>query len=187
MLTLRDIMTTEIETVHPGDSLRDAADLFSAEHITGAPVLQGEKVVGVLSVTDLLEFQADGPTFATSGTGQAEWGDPDSAEMRIWSGEDAPATYFTDYWADAGMDVADRMGREEQAVERDLLADHTVAEAMTRGLFALGPDTPVEEAAAYLLEKDVHRVLVIEDEVLLGVVTTTDLVRAVAEQGLEGD
>lgn len=185
MLTLRDIMTTELETVHPGDSLRDAADLFTAEHITGAPVLEGGKVVGVLSVTDLLEFQGDHPTGPSAGTERSEWGDPDSAELRVRSGEDTPATYFTDYWADAGMDVADRFSHREREVERDVLADHTVAEVMTRELFALGPDTAAAEGARYLLEKDVHRVLVIEDDVLLGVVTTTDLVRAVAEKGLD--
>jgi len=105
----------------------------------------------------------------------------------VWSGEEGPATYFTDYWADAGLDVVERFGREEELVEHDLLSDHTVGEAMTRGLFALGPDTAVTEAARYLLEKDVHRVLVIEDDVLLGVVTSTDLVRVVAEGGSGGE
>lgn len=187
MLTLRDIMTTELETLRPDDTLREAADLFTAEHISGAPVVEGEKVVGVLSVTDLLEFQTDRTAVPATGPDQAEWGEPESPETRVWNGEDSPATYFTDYWADAGLDVVERFGREEEVVEHDLLSDHTVAEAMTRGLFALDPETPVSEAARYLIEKDVHRVLVIEDDVLLGVVTSTDLVRVVAEGELRED
>lgn len=183
MITLRDIMTTELETVHPGDSLREAADLFSTERISGAPVLEGETVVGVLSVTDLLEFQAERSAVPSAGRDQAEWGDPDSPETRVWRGEDAPATYFTDYWADAGADLVDRF-EEDEPLERDVLSEHTVAEAMTRTLVTLPPDTPVPDAARYLLEKDVHRVLVLEDDELLGVVSTTDLVKAVAEHGL---
>lgn len=185
MVTLRDIMSTELETVHPDDSLREAADLFTGEHITGAPVLDGETVVGVLSITDLLEFQAERAPVPSVGRERAEWGDPESPETRVWSGEEVPATYFTDFWVDAGADLVDRF-EEDEPFERDVLSDHTVGEAMTRTLVALPPDTPVPEAARYLLEKDVHRVLVIEGDQLLGVASTTDLVRAVAEHGLGG-
>lgn len=186
MITLRDIMSTDLETLRPGESLRRAADLFTSEHITGAPVLEGDRTVGVLSVTDVLEFRVDRASVPAAGRERAEWGDPESPETRYWTGEDSPATYFTDYWSDAGMDLVDRF-EEANVQERDLLGEHTVGEAMTRGLVALPPDTPVSEAARYLLEQEVHRVLVMEEDRLLGVVSTTDLVRAVAEHGLDDD
>lgn len=185
MITLRDVMTTEIETLRPDESLRRAADLFASEHITGAPVLEGERTVGVLSVTDVLEFRVERASVPGAGREQAERGDPDSPETRYWAGEDNPATFFTDYWGDAGMDLVDRFEKGENVPERDVLAEHTVGEAMTRELVALPPDTPVTEAARYLLEQEVHRVVVIEDDRLLGIVSTTDLVRAVAEHGLD--
>ena len=59
MLKLRDIMTTDVVTASPELSLREAMDLLSSRHITGAPVVAGGKVVGVFSASDLLAFLSD--------------------------------------------------------------------------------------------------------------------------------
>ena len=57
---------------------------------------------------------------------------------------------------------------------------------MTRSVCALASTTPVREAAECMLRAGVHRVLVMDDEELIGVVTTTDIVKAVAQHGLGG-
>lgn len=59
--TLRDLMTTEVLTLSPDDSLRRAVEVLSTHKISGAPVVAGEQVVGVLSVTDIIAFQRDRP------------------------------------------------------------------------------------------------------------------------------
>lgn len=184
MIRLRDIMTTEIHALEPGDSLRTAAELFSSEHISGAPVLQGGRAVGVVSTTDLLELDATTPGAPTRRTEEAEWGQFEAPESYEWSEDEPPAVYFTELWADAGADVLERF-RETDRPEWDVLDEHTVADVMTRSVFALSPDTGADEAARFMLDNDVHRVLVLEDDELVGVVTTTDLVRAVAQYGLD--
>lgn len=183
MIRLRDIMTTEIHALEPGDSLRTAAELFSSEHISGAPVLQGGRAVGVLSTTDLLELDATTPGAPTRRADEAEWGQFEAPESYEWSEDEPPAVYFTELWADAGADVLERF-RETDRPEWNVLDEHTVGEVMTRSVFALSPDTDAGEAARFMLDNDVHRVLVLEDDEMVGVVTTTDLVRAVAQYGL---
>jgi len=59
MLKVRDLMTTELVTLSPDLSIRDAADLFAERHISGAPVLEGDKPIGILTSSDLLEFVAN--------------------------------------------------------------------------------------------------------------------------------
>ena len=49
MLRLRDIMTTELLTFSPETSVRDAMESLAAKHVSGAPVVAGTKVVGVVS------------------------------------------------------------------------------------------------------------------------------------------
>jgi CBS domain-containing protein len=58
MLKLQDIMTRDVTVVASDMTLRRALELFAQRHITGAPVLEGNKVVGVVSATDLLTFVA---------------------------------------------------------------------------------------------------------------------------------
>jgi CBS domain-containing protein len=59
-----------------------------------------------------------------------------------------------------------------------------VGEAMTRTVHSLPPGTTVEQAAQFMRDAGIHRVLVIEDRKLLGVVTTKDVADAVADHRL---
>lgn len=54
--TARDIMTTEIISVTPDDTLVTAANTLSTHHFAGVPVIDSEqKLVGILTEYDLLE------------------------------------------------------------------------------------------------------------------------------------
>src|SRR5450759_978489 len=61
------------------------------------------------------------------------------------------------------------------------LEDVTVDEVMTRKVQSLPPDCSVDEAAALMGKKQIHRVLVMLGDALLGIVTTSDVAKAVAE------
>jgi CBS domain-containing protein len=50
-----DIMQTELVTIRPNDSVREAMALMVDSHVSGLPVVDGRgHCVGVLSVTDVL-------------------------------------------------------------------------------------------------------------------------------------
>jgi CBS domain-containing protein len=55
-LPLGDFMRREVISVAPQTPLREAAWRMMAHHIRGVPVLEGRRVVGVLTVSDLLRF-----------------------------------------------------------------------------------------------------------------------------------
>jgi CBS domain-containing protein len=57
---------------------------------------------------------------------------------------------------------------------------------MTREVISQPSETSVREAARYLLDVGIHRVLVIDNGQLQGIVTTTDIVRAVADGLFQG-
>jgi CBS domain-containing protein len=62
------------------------------------------------------------------------------------------------------------------------LDDVTAADAMTRQLVMVPPETPIHELASTMLEQRIHRVLIGKDRVLEGVVTTFDLVRVLGDK-----
>lgn len=60
---VRDIMSTDLVTIQENTSIRDAIKIFSANEVTGLPVInQDDEIVGVVSVSDLLENES-GHTF----------------------------------------------------------------------------------------------------------------------------
>ena len=182
MLRLRDIMTKDVVTVSPELTVRDAMVLFAGRHLSGAPVVASGKVVGVISATDLMEFASSLPGIPTerpSSQEEEEWEEP----IEELGEDEAPQAYFADTWEDAGADVTERMG-EVSGPEWNALEEHTVTEAMTRALFSLPPNTAVELAAQRMREAGVHRVLVMQDAELLGIVTTKDISNAVADHKL---
>lgn len=142
MLRLRDIMTREVVSAAPDLTVRDAMELLSERHVSGAPVIDGGKVVGIVSATDLLDLLAD-------------------------LNDTTPSLTFRR-----------RKGRTTP------LEDVTVDEVMTRKVHSLPPDCLVDEAAVLMGEKQIHRVLVMQGDVLLGIVSTSDVAKAVAEHKL---
>lgn len=179
MLRLKDIMTRDVLTVSPELSVRDAMELLTSRHISGAPVVSRGKVVGVVSLTDLAEGAAAAPGVPTQRPEIAEWGEFE-APLEWIEGDEPPAAFFAEMWEDAGADVAERMA-EAMGPEWNMLEELTVGETMNRKVSALAPDTPVEEAADVMRRAAIHRVLVMENGELLGVVTTTDVTDAVAD------
>lgn len=184
MIRLHDIMTLDVVTVSPETTLRDAAGLLADEYVSGAPVVAGTKVVGVVSAADIVDFVADDPGVPTERPEQVEAGE--FPEVEPWvEGDDAPAAFFVDYWSDVGADVEVRM-ESTDGPEWNVMDEHTVADVMTRKVVSLERETSVREAARLMLEAGVHRVLVLEDARLVGIVTNTDILKAVSQYGIAG-
>ena len=182
MLRLRDIMTREVVTVTPELSLRDTMSLFATRHISGAPVVANGKVVGVVSLTDLAEFSASDPGVPTERPEQAEWGEWDRAGDAP-EGDGPPSAFFAEMWGDAGADVGERI-KTPEGPEWNVLEEHVVGEVMTRRVVALGGDTSVEYAAKFMRNLGIHRVLVMSDGAIDGIVSTSDISAAVADKRL---
>ncbi len=61
--TVKEIMTKDVITVLPQDEIEKCMELMSARHIRHLPVMKDNKVLGVISITDvvtaIIEFQKD--------------------------------------------------------------------------------------------------------------------------------
>jgi len=186
-MMISELMTRDVTTVEPESTLRELASLLATEHISGAPVVAGEEVVGVVSAMDLLTFEADAPGSPTNRRADRvaleESAEAVELELEVDEGDESAAAYFADFWEDAGADVVERF-EQLDGPEWNVLDEHVVSEIMSDTLFTLDPGTEVGEAARRMLEADVRRALIMEDGRLLGLVTSQDILRAVAENGL---
>jgi CBS domain-containing protein len=97
----------------------------------------------------------------------------------------------------SGMPVVDGAGRvigvlsttdvltaeaeaDDPAARQALLENTAVRDIMTPRPFTVAPDEDVCEAARQMLYADVHRLFVAEGDEVIGIISTTDIVRAVA-------
>jgi CBS domain-containing protein len=133
VLTVADIMTTHVKAVRPAMTLRSVVEQLSANHISGVPVVSDDEVVGIISTTDILDFE--------------------TAAQRVLA---------------------------ESGQPRDPLAEHTVSEVMTQSFISIGSTATVGQAADLMQTAGVHRLLVVDDGVLMGLVSTMDLAKAMA-------
>jgi CBS domain-containing protein len=185
MLRLRDIMSTNVITLDPNLTIREAMEMLTSHRISGAPVMAGDEVIGVISASDLLQFAAALPGVPTErevGASELLADADDAHETDSDPRDDGPsALFFTDLWDDAGATVVERMAVPATA-EWNPLEEHTVSDAMTHApIHSLTPDTFVTVAADYMRSAKIHRVLVMTGRCLTGVVTTTDITDAVAD------
>lgn len=183
MLRVRDIMTTDVISVSPQTSLLNAVQLFADRQVTGAPVVEGSKVVGVVSMSDLMEFSgssAESEARAGEGIEPENWAD--GMRREEVEREDEPAAALTsDFFGAAPMAAFVDELPDSGGDGGDVLAGHEVSELMTRKICAVCPDEYVADAAKMMQRARIHRVLVMEGGRLLGIVTTTDIARAVAD------
>ena len=159
MLRVRDIMTANVVSLVPDQSLRAAADTLVTCRIGGAPVVEGGRVVGVLSATDILEFESVTPLPDSSSASRDEVEDADEVqgEVEEWSeGDDLSSTFFTDMWSEDGPDVAERIA-SSTGPQWDVLADHEVGEAMSRTICTVDSAMEVSNAAQRMLAAGVQR------------------------------
>ena len=184
MPTLRNLMSTDPLVLEPEMSLREALSQLSAAGVSGAPVVTlGNRLVGVLSTTDILDFQESSPPVPSHRPDQQEFGEWDVAIPWEEEVSEPPSAYFRTMWDDSGADLAERLVDVDRP-EWDLLGEHIVAEAMTRRVITLPPDADVADAARLMVGSGIHRIIVTEDESLAGIVSAFDFVRAVAEEKL---
>ncbi len=128
------IMTKNVVKLNLSDDLTKAEMLFKKHHIRHIPVVYSNKIVGMLSYTDLLRIS----------------------------------------FADAIDD--------EEDVDTTVYNMFTVEQVMAKKLVSISPDATIKEAAQILSTKEFHALPVCEGDLLVGIVTTTDLIKYLIEQ-----
>jgi signal-transduction protein with cAMP-binding, CBS, and nucleotidyltransferase domain len=143
--------------------------------------VSGRQIVGVISAADLMVFLAQLPGVPSGRVADDESDDDNNRVPDVESDAAAQGMYFSDLWDDVGADTVARMGSPEMP-EWDLLADHDVSEVMTHApLHTVIPDDSAEHAALLMQTAGIHRVLVIDDDQLVGIVSSLDIVKAAAD------
>jgi CBS domain-containing protein len=152
-LQVADVMRKDVLCLRPGMPLTELESWLLEERVGGAPVVEDGRLVGLVSRSDLVRRLVLETTLAASAldTVAGPGEDPASVSGRIASA------------------VASRWRRLQ------------VADVMIHDVVTVGPDAPVEKAAHLLVERHIHRLVVTERGRVVGLLSSLDLVRLLAE------
>lgn len=140
-------MTREVVTVRSDASLLDALTIMRVRDVSGLPVVDaGGRVVGVLSERDVGR--------ATMRGGEVG---------RVAGGLDLLLAYL--------------LRKPEATLKkiREILSNQRVARVMSRKLYSVPPDAPLDTVVDELVKHRVHRLPVLEGGRLVGIVTRDDV------------
>jgi len=124
------IMTANVIKLNVTDSLAKAEKLFKEKKIRHIPVMNGTKIIGMLSFTDLLKIS-----------------------------------------------IADTLNENEEVIDVSVYDVFTIQQVMAKNLVCIAPETTIKEAAEILATREFHALPVTKDDNLVGILTTTDLIR----------
>ena len=153
-LSARDVMTPNVVTLGDHMTTQEVAKFLIEREISGAPVVDElGRLVGVISITDIARVAAE----PADGLG----GQPTSDFYR--ADEDEPPTL---------EDLGQRYVEQHGLPIRDVMSPvvHAVREA-----------TSVAEVARLMIEGHLHRVLVTRGADAVGIITTMDLLKVLAD------
>ena len=156
-ITAADLMNPEVLTVREDMTVEELARFLIANEISGAPVESADgRLVGVVSLRDIVAYV--------------------TAENDE-EGEEPHSDYYARGWDEEEWS-------EEDLQELDLGGGELLVEdIMTARVVSVSEDASVPEIASLMLKEHLHRLLVIRDGRPLGIISTSDLLGLLVEEG----
>lgn len=147
------LMSPKVLTVYEGWSIQRLADFFMNHQISGAPVIASDhELVGVVSTSDIFYFE-----------------NMDDAKKRK-----ALQSCYRDACG-AELNLVDL-----QEWSKNAQKNCTVHQIMIKDVISVDVDAPLSEIAQLMVDQDIHRVFVTEKGKIVGVISTSDILRVLS-------
>lgn len=154
-MKIKEVMNKNVITCKPDDTLSRVSMLFRENHISGLPVLEKGKVVGLVSETDLIKL------FKSSEFSNELWL-PSPLEI-------------------IEIPIRNIVRLEETKKALENLKLRPVRDIMTKTVHAISPDDSLEKASGIMVKHKINRLPVIENGRLVGIVARSDIIRGLSE------
>ena len=151
-LKVRDLMTTQVVTLRPDDTVKKAVIKFALDNISGAPVVDNRNhLLGILSENDVLNIILN-------------------YQVRL------EADNSSDVMLNYPMDSAMEEGKLKSI--SDEISNMVISDIMKRTVLTTSPDTTIMEVLRAMIEMKVNRLPVVEKGVLVGIISRGDIIFA---------
>lgn len=154
-MKVRDAMTKDVHTVTSQTPVGDLVALLSEHRISGCPVVDDGRLVGIVSESDVLK------NLGTHLTKQTEFVLPTPFDL---------------------LEYPLRAALQRQELENSIASSRsmTVERIMTARVHTVSPDEDVADVGHRMVSRGVNRMPVVEGDELVGILTRGDVMRALA-------
>lgn len=153
-MKVKDVMNSNVVFCRPDNTVREAAKILKDNSISGAPVLDGDELVGIISEADLLKLLIV----------------PEQGELWL------PSPFEV-----IEVPIRELLGWEET---KKMLSDvglTKVEDIMTPEVHTISSEASVEEASEHMIRHKINRLPVIEDSRVVGIITRGDIIEGIAK------
>lgn len=152
--TAKDIMTQEVLMAYEGWSIKKLTEFYIRHGISGAPVIASDhSLVGVVTATDVVDFEHK-------------------------SHSEKNNMVETIYHENVGYSYQ-KSDIEKLALHAD--ENCTVHQIMAKYVIQVDESTSIDDIAEIMLDKGVRRLFVTRNSIMVGVITTTNILNAIVD------
>jgi CBS domain-containing protein len=154
-MLVEQLMATDVITTTPNATIKEVDELFTLNSISGAPVLEDGLLVGVISQSDVI---------------------------RVLYDEQVAASEISQYFMSPyplPMPAVSALNQKRSKIA-DRMVTTKVGDAMTSIPITVARHDDVRDAAQRMIDARVHRVLVTDEGLLVGILTALDFTGLVA-------
>lgn len=153
-MKVKDVMNSDVVFCKPDDTVREAAKVLKVNNISGAPVLEGRKLVGIISDADLLKLLVI----------------PEKGNLWLPSPFEVIEVPIRELlsWEDTKKMLSD-------------VGSTKVEEMMTKDVHTISSEASVEEASELMVRHRINRLPVMENNHVVGIVTRGDIIEGLAK------
>ena len=186
------IMSSPLVTIEPETPVEKACELMTAKDIRRLPVMENDKLVGIISVRNILtgmpeHVQKFYPAEGDLVPERLEVGDVMTPKV-ITEDEAASITKLSKDMAESGIasvvitkgDKPVGMATDWDIASKVIMEDKNASEIkakeiMAAPLITIGPETPVERACEIMVANGVRRLPVMENGELVGIISVRNI------------
>ena len=152
-LKVRDLMTTEVLTLRPDDTVKKAANRLALDNVSGAPIVDNKNhLLGFVSENDILHVIM-------------KYQDKMDKQM--------VGDSLLDYSMDSVIESDDNLKKVSEEI-----SNIQMSTIMVRSVMTTTPDAPIIEVLRLMLRLGINRIPVLEKGILVGIISRGDIIFA---------
>lgn len=156
MKTVKEFMNEDVIFLSPDNTIFEAAKLLAQFDIAGAPVVRNDKIVGILSISDIIKF----------------------IDIKLGKLPKIDGLGLSSFLL--ALLKMKKLHSDFQK-ELDKITKSTVNEVMTKNVIMVSLSSTLIEAAELMEKHNVNRLPVVSEGKLVGIVARADLIKALID------
>jgi len=153
MKTVKELMNEKVVCLSPDDTIFDASKILSQLNIAGAPVVEKEKIIGIVSISDIIKF------------------------IDIKLGKlpkiDTPGLSTLLLALVQMQKVHSDFKKELEKITKTKIKD-----VMTKNVITISSSQTIIDVAELMEKHDINRLPVVDDGKIVGIVARADIIKA---------